>query len=342
MKKRTGYQAVRWLRHRTLDQKGGNTIPADGLDRSEGTLTHHVESYLEHLHVRNYTPLGVRSRWNDLKPFLLWAQERDLFRPEQITRSILESYQRYNWRYRKKDGKPLGTSTQSKRLVGLKMYFKWLCRQRVLEANPASEIELPRTEKRLPTEALTIHEIQQVIGLPNITDPMGLRDRAILELLYSTGVRRSELRNLDLADLNRSRRTLRVRQGKGRKDRIVPVGKRALKWVERYIDDVRPLLIVQSSETGLFLSAYGTKFNAEALGRKICRYIKDADLGRTGGAHLIRHTCATHLLEGGADIRYIQQLLGHAKLETTAIYTEVSITQLQAIHDQCHPAENRP
>ena len=120
---------------------------------------------------------------------------------------------------------------------------------------------------------------------------------------------------------------------------MVPVGQRALRWVEKYLEDVRPLLMVKAAEPALFLSGYGEPFNADVLGRKVVQYIAAANTGHPGGAHLLRHTCATHLLEGGADIRYIQQLLGHEKLETTAIYTEVSIIQLQAVHARCHPAE---
>jgi len=176
--------------------------------------------------------------------------------------------------------------------------------------------------------------------MPDITDPLGIRDRAILELFYSTGIRRMEMTNLETADLNREKKLLAIRQGKGHKDRVVPVGTRALQWVEKYLEDVRSLLVLDQDVQALFLSGYGEGFNPDVLGRKIVQYIKKADIGRTGGAHLLRHTCATHMLEGGADIRYIQQLLGHEKLETTAIYTEVSIIQLQAVHGRCHPAEN--
>jgi integrase/recombinase XerD len=146
---------------------------------------------------------------------------------------------------------------------------------------------------------------------------------------------------LEVADLNREKRLLRIRQGKGRKDRVVPVGARAMRWVEKYLDDTRPLLLIKADEPALFLSGYGEPFSRDVLGRKVVEYIAMAETGHKGGAHLLRHTCATHLLEGGADIRYIQQLLGHEKLETTAIYTEVSIVQLQAVHARCHPAERR-
>jgi len=336
---RTGYNAVRWMRDRDPNKRGGNQLPDDGLDHSESTSAAYVDDYLEDLKVHNRTPEAIESRRFELLPFLRWADERGLFYPEQITRTILESYQRYLWRYRKKNGKPLGISTQRQRLGGVKNFFAWLCKKHLLEANPASELELPRSEKRLPVEALSRPEVETVLGVPDVTDPLGIRDRAMLELFYSTGIRRSELTRLEIPDLNRDKKLLHIRLGKGRKDRVVPVGSRALQWVEKYIEDVRPLLVINIDAQALFLSGYGEAFNPDVLGRKVVQYIKKADIGRKGGAHLLRHTCATHMLEGGADIRYIQQLLGHEKLETTAIYTEVSIIQLQAVHSRCHPAE---
>ncbi len=338
MKKKSGYNAVRWMRRRSANLRGGKERPDDGLDHSKETITACLDEYLEDMRIHNRTPDAVESRRNELLPFLRWAEERGLFYPVQITATILESYQRWLWRYRKKNGKPLGISTQRQRLGGIKNIFAWLCRKHVIEANPASEIELPRSEKRLPIEALSRPDVETVLGMPDVSDPLGIRDRAILELFYSTGIRRSELTHIGIGELNREKRLLTV-HGKGNKDRVVPVGGRALQWVEKYLEDVRPLLIISSGVQALFLSGYGEAFNPDVLGRKIVQYIKKADIGRRGGAHLLRHTCATHMLEGGADIRYIQQLLGHEKLETTAIYTEVSIVQLQAVHARCHPAE---
>ena len=336
---KTGYHALRWMRTRSHKKRGGLNKADDGLTRQGATLAALTDDYLESLRVHNRTPEAVESRQNELKPFLYWSEERSLYHPDQITRTILESYQRFLWNYRKKNGRPLGISTQRGRLGALQHFFSWLCKQHILEANPASEIELPRPEKRLPVEALSVAEVEAVLSQPNIADPLGIRDRAILELFYSTGIRRAELVRLEVSNLNREKRLLHIRQGKGHKDRVVPVGARALRWLEKYLDDVRPLLMVKLDEQALFLSGYGESFNPDVLGRKVVEYIEKSEVGRKGGAHLLRHTCATHLLEGGADIRYIQQLLGHSKLETTAIYTEVSIIQLQAVHARCHPAE---
>jgi integrase/recombinase XerD len=246
----------------------------------------------------------------------------------QVTRPILEAYQRWLWRYTKANGQRLGWSTQRERLGTLKDYFRWLTKQNVLLHNPASELELPRMEKRLPTAALSLAQMDALLSVPNVADPLGVRDRAMLELFYSCGLRRAELCRLELSDLNTERRTLTIRKGKGKKDRVVPVGLRAITWLERYLQEVRPRLCLDTRTPALFITGYGEAFNPDVVSRMVAGWIKKVT-GRVASCHLLRHTCATHMLEGGADIRYIQQLLGHEKLETTAIYTEVSIKQLQ-------------
>jgi integrase/recombinase XerD len=193
-------------------------------------------------------------------------------------------------------------------------------------------------EKRLPEAALTLAQVAALMTVPNTADPLGIRDRAILELFYSTGLRRAELCRLGLADFNPERRTFHVRQGKGHKDRMLPVGERAVQWIEKYLVEVRPRLCLDTRTQALFLTGYGGPFNADVLSRQVSKWMEQAGLRRKGSCHLLRHTCATHMLEGGADIRYIQQLLGHESLETTAIYTEVNIRQLQEVHARCHPS----
>lgn len=296
------------------------------------------EAYAESLKSRNYSEPTVRSRTDDLRLFIGWAADRDVGKAGEVTRPILEAYQRWLWRYRKANGEPLGWGTQRQRLSALKDWFRWLTRQNVLLHNPASELEMPRKEKRLPKQALSIAEVEKLMSMPDATDPLGVRDRAILELFYSTGIRRAELCRLEVTALNALRRTLTVRQGKGHKDRVVPVGARALAWVQRYLDEVRPRLALDVKTQTVFLTGFGEGFHPVSMSRQVTAYFKKAGYGRRGSCHLLRHTCATHMLEGGADIRYIQQLLGHESLETTAIYTEVSITQLLEVHARCHPA----
>ena len=332
-----GYKAVRRLRERSADKRGGKQRREERTD-VQGHFARHRDRYLEDMASLNYRESTIEGRRKELRHFLEWAHQRSLEDPAQVTRSMLESYRRHIARLRKTNGRPLGISTQRSRLGAVKDLFRWLCKQNILEANPASELELPRPEKQLPEQSLTIHQVETILSLPDITDPLGVRDRAVLELLYSTAIRRSEATRLELTDLNRERQTLRLRHTKGRKDRVVPVGERALHWLERYLDKVRPKLETDPAENALFLTGYGEGFNPDVLGRRVSKYVRQADIGRGGGCHLFRHSCATHLLEGGADIRFIQQLLGHEKLETTAIYTEVSIQQLRDVHRRCHPA----
>jgi len=326
------------LAERAKDQRGGQDKQPDRYDRSApDALGLWHDAYLESLAARNYSASTVEHRRHTLKLFFTWAAERDLTRASQITRPILETFQRWLWRYQKPNGQRMGWSTQRERLGTLKDFFRWLTRQNVILHNPASELELPRPEKRLPQEVLSLSEVEKLLAIPDVNDPLGVRDRAMLELFYSTGLRRAELCRLELTDLNTERRTLTIRRGKGKKDRVVPVGARAVAWLERYLKEVRPRLCLDTRTPALFLTGYGDAFNPDVVSRMVAGWIKQVT-GRVASCHLLRHSCATHMLEGGADIRYIQQLLGHEKLETTAIYTEVTIRQLQEVHARCHPS----
>jgi integrase/recombinase XerD len=193
-------------------------------------------------------------------------------------------------------------------------------------------------EKRLPKHVLTISEAEQVMMQTNVTDPLGIRDRAILETLYSTGMRRMELINLNLYDLDIDRGTIMIRQGKGKKDRMIPIGERAVAWIEKYKNETRPMLAYEPDEGVLFLTNNGEPFTSNRLTQLVRNYVNAAEIGKKGACHLFRHTMATLMLENGADIRFIQQMLGHADLSTTQIYTQVSIRQLKAIHEATHPA----
>jgi integrase/recombinase XerD len=345
MGRKKGQGNIESLRQRDPQRRGGDTGRTEKkqFDRSHSdALATWLDAYLDYLRVRNYSISTIEHRHAHLNLFFSWCAERSLTRATEITRPILESYQRHPWNYRKKDFKtkeprPIGISTQRERLCNIRDYFRWLTRQNILLANPASDLELPRPEKRLPEEALSIAQIANIFAVPNVDDVLGLRDRTILETFYSCGIRRAELCRLELSDLNREQQTLRIRLGKGRKDRVVPVGNRALHWLERYLETSRPALQIHTSPV-LFLNAYGEGLNLNSLSRMITQLFKKVGLQRDRCCHLLRHTCATHLLEGGADIRYIQQLLGHESLDTTAIYTQVNIKQLREVHARCHPA----
>ena len=340
-----GFAAVARLRERAQRAKpgalafGGNAPHASALVRDAAdALAVCVDAWLEALRSRNYSESTLEGRAFSLRFFAAWAQERDVTRAAEVTRPILEAYQRWLSRYEQKPGKRLSWSTQRERIGTLRDWFRWLTRQNILIHNPASELELPRPERRLPVSGLSRDELEKLLAVPDVADLLGLRDRAMLEVLYATGLRRTELCRLECPDVSPERGTVTVRQGKGKKDRVVPLGGRAAVWVTRYADEVRPRLLLDTRTHALFLTGYGGPFNPDVFSRMVTVAMTRAGLGKRGSCHLLRHTCATHMLEGGADIRFIQQLLGHEKLETTAIYTEVTIRQLLEVHARCHPS----
>jgi len=309
---------------------------------NSASLAARATEHLDWLRVKNYSEQTITNRHVYLRYFIAWCEQRGIARPADITRPILERYARYLYYYRgAKSGKPLTFRSQHARLTPVRALFKWLVRQNYLLSNPASELELPKLEKRLPKHVLSIAEVEAVLSAPDVEDELGIRDRAILELFYSCGMRRRELMSLHLYDLDTERGTLMIRQGKGSKDRMLPVGERALDWADKYITDVRPGLVCEPDEGVLFLTAEGQMFTANHLSHLVRKYILAADIGKTGSCHLLRHTMATLMLEGGADVRFIQEMLGHANLETTQIYTQVSIRKLQEIHAATHPSAKR-
>jgi integrase/recombinase XerD len=295
-------------------------------------------AFFEWMRVKNYSERTVENRQHYLEHFTVWCIERGITQPAEVTKALLERYQRHLYHYRKENGQPLTFGSQFTHLVPVRAFFKWCARSNHTLYNPAGELEMPRLEKRLPKHVLTAGESDRVLNLANVTDPLGLRDRAILETFYSTGMRRRELSGLKLYDLDIERGTIMVRQGKGKKDRMIPIGSRALAWIDKYVMEVRPTLAHQPDDGTLFLSNQGDTFSPNRLTQMVREYVDGAQLGKTGACHLFRHTMATLMLENGADIRFIQAMLGHAELSTTQIYTQVSIRKLKEIHSLTHPA----
>jgi len=305
--------------------------------RDTNSLYHHLQRFNAWQAEKNYSTATIEGRDLYLRYFLLWCEERGLSRPQDITKPIIERYQRHLFLHRKDDGQPLSTRSQHTRITPLRAYFKWLARQNYILYNPASELELPRLERRLPKHVLSIKEAEAVLAMPDLSLSTGIRDRAILETLYSTGMRRMELIGLHLHDIDTERGTVMIRQGKGKKDRMIPIGERALEWVAKYRDDVRLELATGEDDGSLFLTNLGEAFTPNRLTQLVRDHVNAAKTGKTGSCHLFRHTMATLMLENGADIRFIQAMLGHANLETTQIYTQVSIRKLKDIHTATHP-----
>lgn len=297
--------------------------------------------YLEHRAVLGSTEQGLHSIERNVRDFIGWCDERSITHPQHVSRPVLERYQRWLYHYRKKDGEPLSVASQRSKLVPLRGWFKWLTRSGAIPANPAADMDLPRRIRRLPRSVLTAREVEQVVALADTGTPLGLRDRALMEVFYSTGMRRMEATRLELGDIDAERCVVLIREGKGRKDRLLPLGERALHWVREYLDRGRPLLAWDLNEPRLFLGNEGRPLNPMWLSTVVARYVTRAELGKHGGPHLFRHSMATLMLENGADIRFIQAMLGHAELSTTQIYTQVAIRQLQQVHAATHPGAKR-
>ena len=300
-------------------------------------LTRWMEAHFEWMLITGFTPDTIRARRIALRRFIRWCDERGLKDPREITKPIIERYQRHLFYYRKADGAPLTLGSQFSALAPLKTFFKWLARENHILYNPASELQLPRQPKHLPRTILSVVEVEAILNQADPANAQGLRDRAMLETLYSTGMRRMELPGLALYDVDLTRRLVFVREGKGRKDRVIPIGERACAWVEKYLTEARTLLITGAAEA-LFVSDYGEPVTPEFVAAKVKRYMQFAGIDKPGATHLFRHACATHMLENGADTRFIQAMLGHADLATTQIYTHVSIEKLKEIHAATHPA----
>jgi integrase/recombinase XerD len=294
--------------------------------------------YLEHLRVHNFSKHTVYQRMKLLLYFRRFCEELGITQARQVTRAVLMNYQSHLYHYRKPDEKPLAVGTQKNWLQAVTMFFHWLAKENFMLYNPAGEIEMPRGEFRLPKTVLSAAEVEAVLRVPDLATPLGLRDRAILEVFYSTGIRRLELCNLNQGDVDAARGLVRIEQGKGHKDRLVPIGQRALTWLERYLVEARPKLCAMLSEQALFVGAYGERMTIGRLSSRVHDILKESGIGKLGSCHVFRHTFATVLIENGCDVRHVQAMLGHAKLETTALYTHLSLKAVKQAHARYHPA----
>ncbi|MBI4750200.1 MAG: tyrosine recombinase XerC [Acidobacteria bacterium] len=303
-------------------------------------MEQYLEDFKKHLmYERNVSEHTLRNYLSDLEQFhdYLCPVDKQGVRREVNIRDIdnitIREYMATLYSKNKKK------TSIARKLATLRTFFKYLCREGILEMNPARLVSSPRLEKKLPNY-LTVEEVIRFIEIPDLETVLGKRDRAILEMLYGTGVRVSELVNLNLQDIDFTQMTVRVR-GKGRKERIVPFGEYAKKAVELYLG-VRGELMMNAPEdkrvpNAVFYNYQGTRITTRSVGRMIDKYIKEcADLHHIS-PHSLRHSFATHLLNAGADLRSIQELLGHARLSTTQQYTHISQDRLMEVYDRAHP-----
>lgn len=297
-----------------------------------------IDGYLRWMTVHNYAATTIENRRRYLGYFSGFARSAGIMEPAAVGYELVVAYQEGLHRYRKADGTPLSVATQVQRLIPVTQFFTWLRREHRIDQNPAADLLMPRPNRQLPEATLSSHEMARLMAVPDVTKPLGLRDRAILEIFYSSALRRSELIALRVGDIDFERGTLFVYRGKGAKDRYVPIGERALFWVRLYLGIVRPGFLAENSPDALFLSSVGTTLCADWLCRKVRSNLRQAGIHKRGSCHLLRHSVATLMLEGGADIRYVAEMLGHARLESTQRYTRVSIERLRSVHAHCHPA----
>jgi integrase/recombinase XerD len=232
-------------------------------------------------------------------------------------------------------GQGKATATIARRLAALKAFYQFLLRERRINQDPTANLESPKLEKRLP-KVLTVREVERLLAQPDPSQPAGMRDRAMLELLYATGIRVSELVSLSVADVNLEMGYIRC-SGKGAKERIVPLGSLAIQSCKEYLERARLRLVKHESEQALFVNHHGHRLTRQGFWKIVKRYADDARIEKEITPHTLRHSFATHLLENGADLRSVQEMLGHADISTTQIYTHVTKGRLKEVYARTHP-----
>jgi integrase/recombinase XerD len=271
-----------------------------------------------------------------VRTFLSWLNSRGLDLHD-VKNEDLDAYQTALYARRKTDGKPYSTGAHANRLTSIKSFFRFLYRRGFVLTDPAATLPMPRLEQRLPRVILTKQEAERILETPDRKTPLGLRDRAILEVLYGTGIRASELVKLAVEDVDTEERLLRVVLGKGKRDRVVPLTRTAARAVERYLVEGRPKLVGRARSSILFVGVEGGQLQRGRLSTIVKEWAKEAHVRKPVTCHTFRHSVATHLLKGRADIRHIQRLLGHRSLSTTERYTRVEVSDLKEVIARAHP-----
>lgn len=296
----------------------------------------HIESFLNHLRIeKNVSNLTVISYRTDLNQFFDFLADRYQVPIDKISIDILNHKAVREYLANMQD-EGLSRATMARKLASLRSFIKFLCRENILTGNPIATVATPRQEKRLP-RFLYPEDINALLNAPDSSKPIGKRDRAILETLYCTGVRVSELAGMDISNLDPEDDFIKVK-GKGNRERLVPIGSKARQALKEYINSSRPFLGKKiDCEDALFLNKYGNRLSARSIRNIINKYVQQAALNQKVSPHTLRHTFATHLLNAGADLRSVQELLGHVKLSTTQIYTHVTRDKIKTIHNNTHP-----
>ena len=289
-----------------------------------------IDHYLSYLTVeKGLSPNTLESYSRDLHGFMSYLEDQGLLGLEDIHATAILGYLIHL------RNRGLIPTSRARHLVTLRGFFRFLHQENILPHDPAALIELPKSGRHLP-DVLSGHEIQALLAAPPVDRPAGLRDAAMLELLYAAGLRVSELIRLKVPDLNFDAGFVRV-FGKGGKERVVPIGRPALSVLTRYLNQARPLMLKGETSVFLFVARRGHPLSRQGFWKLLKKYALQAGIRHPVSPHTLRHSFASHLLEGGADLRVVQTMLGHADIATTQIYTHVSMERLQSIHHQYHP-----
>jgi len=290
-----------------------------------------LKEYLSILKLeKNLSENTILSYKNDITSFINYLKEFQISDTSEIKQKHLTEF----FKLLKDTG--LSSRSASRYHSSLKGFFKYLFVSKYIKDSPIEKIPAPKLSKNLPS-VLSVNEIDLILSKPNVEDKLGLRDKAILELLYACGLRVSELINLKISSLFFNEEVIRV-LGKGSKERIVPIGSSAVKWINIYLTKSRPLLEKKmKSENYLFLNTRGTKISRMGIWKLVDKYVKETGIKKEVHPHTFRHSFATHLLEGGADLRAVQEMLGHSDISTTQIYTHIDREYIKQMHRDFHP-----
>lgn len=285
------------------------------------------EKYLKYEKVAS--PETIRSYSRDLKAFWVYLSGEGTVKPQDVSSIMIRGYMGLLHKSYEK-------SSIARQISAIRSFFKYLCREGIMEANPADLVSTPKLPKKLPN-VLSVDAVFHLIQAPSDKTDQGIRDKAILELLYSSGLRVSELVGVNVDSIDLKESVVKVR-GKGKKERIIPVGRQAAKCISEYKKIRKPL---DPKEKGLFLNHRGERLTTRSIARILDKYILQSSIDQKVSPHTLRHSFATHLLGAGADLRGIQELLGHAQLSTTQRYTQVSVDRLMEVYDKAHPRAGR-
>ncbi len=289
-----------------------------------------LNDYLHYLTIERGLSLNTRKSYErDLEQYLHFLEENKITTWQAVDRFIVISY------LEKMHDEKKAPATVTRMITSLRRFHQFLRQERITDHDPMQHIDTPKKAQKLPS-TLSLKEVERLIEAPDTTKNLGIRDRAILEVMYATGMRVSELIGLKLSDLHLSLGLVQT-IGKGEKERIIPLGDYAIQWLERYLDEVRPLLVKDASETHVFVNNHGSGLSRQGIWKNLKQLVREAGISKEVTPHTLRHSFATHLLENGADLRTVQELLGHADISTTQIYTHITKKRMTDVYKQHFP-----